>query len=70
MLEIANNIEDGTRALVEESGLDAGVGFPTGLSRNNCAAHYTPNSGDTSGMSPPRFFSDAFITDKKAQYCK
>ncbi|KAF9469783.1 peptidase M24, structural domain-containing protein [Collybia nuda] len=48
MTEIANNIEDGTRALVEESGLEAGVGFPTGLSRNNCAAHYTPNTGDTS----------------------
>ncbi|THV01412.1 peptidase M24A, methionine aminopeptidase [Dendrothele bispora CBS 962.96] len=46
MTEIAENIEDGTRALVEENGLDAGVGFPTGLSLNNCAAHYTPNAGD------------------------
>ncbi|KAF9225560.1 peptidase M24A, methionine aminopeptidase [Gyrodon lividus] len=47
MTEIAEYIEDGTRALVEESGLDAGIGFPTGLSLNNCAAHYTPNAGDT-----------------------
>ncbi|KIJ66191.1 hypothetical protein HYDPIDRAFT_174360 [Hydnomerulius pinastri MD-312] len=47
MTEIAEYIEDGTRALVEESGLDSGVGFPTGLSLNNCAAHYTPNAGDT-----------------------
>jgi len=47
MTEIAENIEDGTRALVEENGLEAGVGFPTGLSLNNCAAHYTPNAGDT-----------------------
>ncbi|KIK07283.1 hypothetical protein K443DRAFT_129282 [Laccaria amethystina LaAM-08-1] len=47
MTEIANNIEDGTRALVEEDGLLSGVGFPTGLSLNNCAAHYTPNAGDT-----------------------
>ncbi|KAF8560126.1 peptidase M24A methionine aminopeptidase [Imleria badia] len=47
MTEIAEYIEDGTRSLVEESGLDAGVGFPTGLSLNNCAAHYTPNAGDT-----------------------
>ncbi|KAF8846131.1 peptidase M24A, methionine aminopeptidase [Paxillus ammoniavirescens] len=47
MTEIAEYIEDGTRALVEENGLDAGVGFPTGLSLNNCAAHYTPNAGDT-----------------------
>jgi len=47
MTEIAENIEDGTRALVEECGLESGVGFPTGLSLNNCAAHYTPNAGDT-----------------------
>ncbi|THH13492.1 hypothetical protein EW146_g6728 [Bondarzewia mesenterica] len=47
MTEIAENIEDGTRALVEEHGLDSGIGFPTGLSLNNCAAHYTPNAGDT-----------------------
>jgi len=49
MLEIADLIEDGTRALVEEdtSGmLQSGVGFPTGLSLNHCAAHYTPNAGD------------------------
>ena len=47
MLEIADLIEDGTRALVEEDGLGSGIGFPTGLSLNNCAAHYTPNAGDT-----------------------
>ena len=50
MTEIANNIEDGTRALVEEDGLLSGVGFPTGLSLNHCAAHYTPNAGDTTGL--------------------
>ena len=47
MIDIANTIEDGTRSLVEENGLESGVGFPTGLSLNNCAAHYSPNSGDT-----------------------
>ncbi|KAJ3514020.1 hypothetical protein NLJ89_g2616 [Agrocybe chaxingu] len=47
MTEIANYIEDGTRALVEENGLESGIGFPTGLSLNHCAAHYTPNAGDT-----------------------
>lgn len=50
MTEIVENIEDGTRALVEENGLESGVGFPTGVSLNNCAAHYTPNAGDTTGM--------------------
>ena len=49
MIEIANLIEDGTRALVEESGLESGIGFPTGLSVNEVAAHYTPNAGDTKG---------------------
>ncbi|KAG2075191.1 peptidase M24A methionine aminopeptidase [Suillus decipiens] len=47
MTEVANLIEDGSRALVEENGLESGIGFPTGLSLNHCAAHYTPNAGDT-----------------------
>ncbi|TPX46050.1 hypothetical protein SeLEV6574_g03458 [Synchytrium endobioticum] len=46
MIDIANLIENDTRTLVEENGLKAGIGFPTGLSLNNCAAHYTPNAGD------------------------
>lgn len=49
MTDIANYIEDGVRALVEENGLEAGLGFPTGLSLNNCAAHYSPNGGDKIG---------------------
>lgn len=51
MTEIANLIEDGTRALVEAEGMKSGIGFPTGLSLNHCAAHYTPNAGDTIGSS-------------------
>ncbi|KAG5438022.1 hypothetical protein PCANB_000369 [Pneumocystis canis] len=46
MIEIAEIIENSTRMLVEEDGLKAGIGFPTGLSLNHCAAHYTPNMGD------------------------
>jgi len=46
MLEVVDTIEDCTRALVEENGMEAGIGFPTGVSLNNCAAHYTPNAGD------------------------
>ncbi|CAG8680524.1 12754_t:CDS:10, partial [Acaulospora morrowiae] len=46
MIEICELIENGTRALIEENGLKAGIGFPTGCSLNNCAAHYTPNAGD------------------------
>ncbi|KAI8997281.1 peptidase M24, structural domain-containing protein [Pilobolus umbonatus] len=46
MIDIAEMIENGTRALVEENGFESGIGFPTGLSINHCAAHYTPNAGD------------------------
>ncbi|GBB88426.1 hypothetical protein RclHR1_00150022 [Rhizophagus clarus] len=46
MIEICELIENGTRTLIEEKGLEAGVGFPTGCSLNHCAAHYTPNAGD------------------------
>ncbi len=49
MTDIADMIENGTRALVEENGMKSGIGFPTGLSRNHCAAHWTPNAGDKTG---------------------
>ncbi|XP_027630152.1 methionine aminopeptidase 2 isoform X3 [Tupaia chinensis] len=40
-------LEDCSRKLIKENGLDAGLAFPTGCFLNNCAAHYTPNAGDT-----------------------
>ncbi|KAJ2091696.1 Methionine aminopeptidase 2 [Coemansia sp. RSA 986] len=43
---IAEMIENGTRTLVEANGFESGIGFPTGLSINDCAAHFTPNAGD------------------------
>lgn len=49
--EIAEGIDDGVRALLDNAGLDpgtglvSGLGFPTGLALNNCVAHYTPNPG-------------------------
>ena len=52
LTEIAEGIEDGVRALTGHPGLEegdnikGGMGFPTGLSINNCAAHYTPNAGN------------------------
>jgi methionine aminopeptidase len=36
-----------TPGLLQENGLQAGIAFPTGCSLNHVAAHYTPNSGDT-----------------------
>ncbi|WFD31147.1 methionyl aminopeptidase [Malassezia sp. CBS 17886] len=44
--DIVNLIEDGTRNLVEADGFESGIGFPTGVSLNEVAAHYTPNAGD------------------------
>ena len=55
LTDIANGIEDSVRrlaghdGLTEGDGLIAGVGFPTGLSINHCAAHYTPNLGNNMG---------------------
>ncbi|MCJ1369498.1 Methionine aminopeptidase 2 [Loxospora ochrophaea] len=52
LTEIAEGIEDGVRALTGHPGLEegdnikGGMGFPTGLSLNHCAAHYTPNAGN------------------------
>ena len=51
LTEVAEEIEDGVRALIGHQGLEtgdsllAGMGFPTGVCLNNTAAHYTPNPG-------------------------
>ncbi|KAE8351439.1 MetAP 2-2 [Aspergillus coremiiformis] len=51
LTEIAVDIEDGVRALLDNAGLEpgsclqSGMGFPTGLALNDCVAHYTPNPG-------------------------
>ncbi|XP_063230121.1 methionine aminopeptidase 2 isoform X2 [Bacillus rossius redtenbacheri] len=46
MIEICTELEETARRLIGEDGLKAGLAFPTGCSRNHCAAHYTPNAGD------------------------
>jgi methionyl aminopeptidase len=46
LIDMCNEIEALNRRLVGESGLDAGIAFPTGCSLNHVAAHYTPNTGD------------------------
>jgi len=51
MSQLAQEIDDGVRALTGHQGLEtgdalkAGVAFPTGLCLNNIAAHWTPNPG-------------------------
>lgn len=46
MIQICEELESTARKLIDENGLKAGLAFPTGCSRNHCAAHYTPNAGD------------------------
>ena len=45
-MDITNMIEETNLRLVEKNGLDAGIAFPTGCSINECAAHWTCNTGD------------------------
>lgn len=51
MSHLAQEIEDGVRALVGHPGIEpgealkGGLAFPTGLCVNNIAAHWTPNPG-------------------------
>jgi len=50
LYDLANSIEDRIREATgydPENPLAAGVGFPTGLSVNNCAAHWTPHYNST-----------------------
>lgn len=46
MIQICEELENTARRLVVENGLESGLAFPTGCSRNHVAAHYTPNAGD------------------------
>lgn len=45
LLEIVQSVEDSTRILLKGE-KNNGIGFPCGVSLNNCAAHYTCNPGD------------------------
>lgn len=47
LIDICNQIENMNRYLINAQLTDCGIGFPTGCSINHCAAHFTPNPGDT-----------------------
>ena len=47
----SETLEDTARKMIKEQGLEAGLAFPTGVSLNHCAAHYTPNTGDPTILS-------------------
>ncbi|SSD58533.1 probable Methionine aminopeptidase 2 [Saccharomycodes ludwigii] len=52
LTEIVNIVEDATRKFTNSTDPQKtdyklqGIGFPTGVSLNSCAAHFTPNAGD------------------------
>ena len=46
LIDICEKLEDLNRYLVNENGLEAGIAFPTGISLNHIAAHFSPNPGD------------------------
>jgi len=46
LMDITNKLEAKLFELIKRDGLNAGQAFPTGISVNHCAAHYTPNNGD------------------------
>ena len=51
LIDMCERLEEMNRKLVQECGLERGIGFPTGCSLNHVAAHYTPNSGDDTVLS-------------------
>ena len=51
LADMCERLENKNRELVQEFGLERGIGFPTGCSLNHVAAHYTPNTGDKTVLS-------------------
>lgn len=45
-LEVVQALEAKSLEMVNAKGLESGFAFPTGISINHCAAHYTPNYGE------------------------
>ena len=46
MIDICYQIENMLKFIMNSNGLECGQPFPTGVSLNHVAAHYTPNPGD------------------------
>ena len=43
LIDICQRLEAKNLELIKANGIEAGQAFPTGISVNHCAAHYTPN---------------------------
>ena len=56
LIDLANGIENKIKELTNfdsQNPLAGGIAFPTGLSLNQCAAHWTPNPGDDTQILGP-----------------
>ena len=61
MIDLAEFIENIVRSGIKAEGLSRGIAFPTGLSLNNCAAHWTPNSGESRILQPQDLLKIDFV---------
>jgi methionine aminopeptidase len=71
MIDICERLEAASRKLIDESGLERGLAFPTGCSLNNVAAHWTPNAGDKTILQVTKIFvhkTDKFSNLEKKIY--
>lgn len=47
LIDAVEALEEKAKQMINANGINAGLAFPLGCSINNCAAHFTPNKGDT-----------------------
>eukprot|EP00828_Plagiopyla_frontata_P012599 TRINITY_DN1721_c0_g3_i1.p1 TRINITY_DN1721_c0_g3~~TRINITY_DN1721_c0_g3_i1.p1 ORF type:complete len:533 (-),score=88.91 TRINITY_DN1721_c0_g3_i1:151-1749(-) len=52
LIDICERIESMSRYLISAKGIESGIAFPTGVSRNHIAAHYTSNPMDVTILEP------------------
>jgi methionyl aminopeptidase len=75
LIEIANLVENQVVQVFGKNNFEAGMGFPTGLSLNNCAAHDSAIPGDTRTFKKDDIIKidfgshvNGFITDSAFSY--
>lgn len=51
LVDLCHNLEKTLRFILQSNNLEGGQAFPTGVSLNHVAAHYTPNYGDNTTLS-------------------
>jgi methionine aminopeptidase type II len=61
LIDMCERLEEKNRELMQEAGLQRGIGFPTGCSINHVAAHYTPNTGDDTVLQQGAWLDFLFV---------